>query len=442
MPPRGERQGFKIGRNGRRYWIASQARRAGTLGFPDATIELPGRGPLPSLDETATDKQRAEVEQINELCAGYTARLIAWIHEQGKIAAAEGTQETRTRYDGTVRSGCRIFQEHKLSPFNTRFKFNTQKTCISFLKLIEATAGHHMFRNVTVPLVQSWYEDWRAPDFNGDDEHVKRAHEGVSTLRQVVYFLTAMRKYDGVSKLAAELQLVQFEKPQARTQEITYEQAVAFCKAAEQLAAIGKMPAERALHMQIGVMSQFDLMLREKDVIGEWAPAGAKRRLPPSITVLDRGAEAWAGYYTWENLHGWRWIMRTSKSRFREIGDFQLENYSLLFPLLERVPHSERTGAIVKGEHGLPMRARSYSNWFREIAIIAKLPRDVWKMDGRAGGAGEAKRSGAKLDDIQDALTHKTPAMTRRYIRSGRADGIAAVASARAASRPKSSDPV
>lgn len=409
------------------------------MDFPDATIELPGRGPLPSW-EAATADERAELALINELCAGHNARLLAWIEERTRLAASGAAGETRTRYDGTVRSGCRIFQEHKLSPFNTRFKFNTQKTCLSFLRLIEATAGHHLFRNVTVPLVSSWYEDWRAPDFDGDDEHIKRAHEGVSTLRQVVYFLAAMRKYDGVQKLAAELQLVQFEKPQARTQEMTYEQAVAFCRAADDLAQKGLMPAERALAMQIGMMTQFELMLREKDVIGEWAAAGAKRRLPSSITVLDLGAEAWAGYYTWENIPGWRWVMRTSKSRFRETGDFRLQNYGLLFPLLERVPHEQRTGAIVKGERGLPIRARSYSNWFREIATVAKLPRDVWKMDGRAGGASEAKRGLASIDDIQDALTHKTPAMTRRYIRTGRADGIDAVARARAAVRAGRND--
>jgi hypothetical protein len=31
----------------------------------------------------------------------------------------------------------------------------------------------------------------------------------------------------------------------------------------------------------------------------------------------------------------------------------------VLFPLLEAVPHDQRTGAIVKGEGGLPIRQNS-----------------------------------------------------------------------------------
>jgi hypothetical protein len=41
MPPRGDKPGFKIGRNGRRYWIASQARRSGTFDFPDRCGNVP-----------------------------------------------------------------------------------------------------------------------------------------------------------------------------------------------------------------------------------------------------------------------------------------------------------------------------------------------------------------------------------------------------------------
>ena len=67
----------------------------------------------------------------------------------------------------------------------------------------------------------------------------------------------------------------------------------------------------------------------------------------------------------------------------------------MLFPLLEAVPHVERTGAIVKGEYGLPIRERSYRKWFREIARAAGIPDEVWSMDSRAGAATEADAAGA-----------------------------------------------
>jgi hypothetical protein len=57
----------------------------------------------------------------------------------------------------------------------------------------------------------------------------------------------------------------------------------------------------------------------------------------------------WSGFFTWENIPGWRWRMKTSKSKYRAAAEFDLQRYSLLFPLLKAVPHEERTGAIDLG---------------------------------------------------------------------------------------------
>jgi hypothetical protein len=94
------------------------------------------------------------------------------------------------------------------------------------------------------------------------------------------------------------------------------------------------------------------------------------------------------------------------------------------------VSHTERVGAIVKGERGLPIRARSYGNWFRDIARPAGIPDGVWNMDSRAGGATEAHDAGAALAAIQDAMTHNKAETTVRYIRR-RSKGNEIVAEAR-----------
>jgi integrase len=87
-------------------------------------------------------------------------------------------------------------------------------------------------------------------------------------------------------------------------------------------------------------------------------------------------------------------------------------------------------GAIVKGEHGLPIRERSYRKWFRQIARAAGIPDAVWSMDSRAGGATEAEQAGAEIDAIQGALTHSKKDTTLRYIRRS-SKKIADVAEAR-----------
>jgi len=95
-----------------------------------------------------------------------------------------------------------------------------------------------------------------------------------------------------------------------------------------------------------------------------------------------------------------------------------------------------RGGAIVKGEHGLPIRERSYRKWFRQIARAAGIPDTVWNMDARAGGATEAYEAATDIAAIQNALTHSKTETTLRYIRR-RSTHIATVADARVRSRKK-----
>ena len=53
-------------------------------------------------------------------------------------------------------------------------------------------------------------------------------------------------------------------------------------------------------------------------------------------------------------------------------------------------------GAII-GQHGLPMRSRSYGNWFDDIARATGISDAAWNMGARAGGAGEADEAGATI---------------------------------------------
>jgi integrase len=100
--------------------------------------------------------------------------------------------------------------------------------------------------------------------------------------------------------------------------------------------------------------------------------------------------------------------------------DFDLAKCDLLLPLLDAVPHENRTGTIVKGEKNLPVRQAMYGRWWRQIARAAGIPDSVWNMDARAGGATEADEAGAALEAIQSALTHSKESTTLRYIRRGR----------------------
>jgi hypothetical protein len=393
MPQRSDKPGLKYRQNaaGRQpYWVARQVVRD-TMGFPDKTIRLP-----PDANE----------DDLGTLCRDHTAALLRW------IASVEAGIHPEVRYDGTVRSLSRLYQRHDESPFHS-VKKNTRKTYGDSLKVIEESVGARLVARVTVVDVRRWYRLWRAPKAKGSPERIDRAHDAVSMFRAILRFGFALG-HDECGKLDERLATQRFEKGAAREQEMTYPQAAAFVRTALDLGRRGIIPEWRGRYMAIGVAAQFELALRQKDIIGEW------------------DGDDWSGPLTWENIPGWKLRLKTSKNRAAAV--FVLGNYPLLFPLLEAAPHEERVGAIVKGEHGLPIRERSYRKWFRAIARAADIPDQVWSMDSRAGAATEADEADTDLKAISDMLTHADTRTTLRYIRRSE-KRIAAAAEARVKSR-------
>lgn len=430
MPPRGKRPGFKVGRNNLPYWYAKQVSRIVPADFPDHLRPLP-------LDATE--------DEIAQLCQDHTAELREFLAKK----PAE-PQLTRTRYDGTMTSACRIYREHPLSDFRD-VKFTTQKFYVTCLRRIEATVGQRLIRNLTKADFKHWYKEWRKGEISIDAdgkqtigaERIDHAHDTISMVRTVIYFMASIGN-EQCERVAKRVEKVKFEKGGAREGELTYQHVSSFIRTALELGNKGVIPRDRAHTMSIGVAAQFELMLRQMDIIGEWAPIGATRKLPAGIITLDVPASApteqWAGFFTWENIAGWRWRMKTSKSKYRAAQDFDLTRFSLLLPLLEAVPLHERTGAIIKGERGLPIRARSYYNWFKDIAEPAGIPAEVWNMDARAGGATEAEEAGATVQMIKGALTHTKESTTLRYIRRRSEKITGAVADLRSAKRASEND--
>jgi hypothetical protein len=415
LPRRGNTPGLKRGRRGLPYWIAKQI-VPDPMGFPEQCIPLP---------------PGADAAELSRLCRAHTTRLDRWI-EQRRAAEPE---QTGTRYDGTVLAACRVYQEHPHSPFNTTIKANTRKSYLDSLKVIETTVGARLIHKVTVIDCRYWYGEWRKPAVKDGKERIDRAHNAIAMFKTVLRFNAALRRQE-CKQLAEELEKVRFERGGAREEEMSQAHAVAFIRAAHELAAKGAINADRAMNMALGVAAQFELAVRQKDIIGEWHhnERDSSQAIKRGAAHLRLGAEVWTGWFTWENIPGWRWRMRTSKSKYRSPLDFDLSIYGLLFPLLEAVPHDQRHGPIIKGEDNLPIRARTYQKNFRKIARAASIPDEVWSMDARAGAATEAEEAGIDMGLIQDALGHSRATTTVRYIRR-RSAKIADVAAARQRSR-------
>jgi hypothetical protein len=390
-------------------------------GYPDRCI------PLPSGADDAT---------INQLCSSHTVRLRNYLDQLENAGGLAHDDVLVSGYNGSVGGAIMIFRCHSLSPFN-EVAANTQKTYNASLKVIESTVAARAVQKLTLVDLKRGYKEWRKPAISiGEDgnevvgpEHVDRAHDAVQLWRQVLRFGSAL----GFKDCAAAIERLggaRFERGKGRSEEMNYAQAFAFVRKSLELGESDVIPADRALCMAVGVAAQFEMGLRQRDIIGKWMRAV----LNTPHAEYDGAGEMWTGAFRWNNIPGWKFRLKTSKTK--AASGFTLTDYPLLFPLLERVPHSDRQGAIVKGEGGLAVRERSYRKWFRQIARAAEIPDSVWNMDARAGAATEADDAGVKTELIQDLLTHNERAMTQHYIRR-RERGNREVAQARAEHRQK-----
>jgi hypothetical protein len=229
------------------------------MGYPDPCIALP-RG--------------ASDDKIDELCQDYTTDLLRWIEARVKEdAPLPGTYDARRVYDGSVRSACKICQEHPHSPFNTNINSNTRRTYLISLRTIERDCGGRQIRNLSVIDIVGWYAVWRRPavfidqdgkEYSDGIERIDRAHDCVAMFKTVLRFCAALhlpsRKDPHCEDLAKELEKWHFEKGGAREQELSYAHASAFVRTALDFEARAVMEPGHALSMAIGVATQFELI--------------------------------------------------------------------------------------------------------------------------------------------------------------------------------------
>lgn len=363
------------------YWSAEAITKKAD-GYPNKWLKIP---------HTYSEAQ------IEAFCQHEADRLRLWM---------AGESET-PELNGTIASVCNVFERHDDSPMRT-VKHNTANFYMDALKIVKANIGDVAVSECKGIDARRWFKKWREPRAPGMPERLKRAHSAISTLIAALRFGQAIGGRHGreCTRLATEMSGLRFPKPEPRRAEMTYAHAKAFVEVAT---------ANGHHGLAIGIAAQFELGVRQKDVIGE------------------HHAGRWIGTFTWENIAGAGiWRLRTFKTKAPAA--FDLKTYDLLWPLLQAVPQTERAGPIVKNQSGDPIRESDYRKKYRRLARQAGIPDDVWNMDARAGAATEALESGVSIEDVSRSLTHASTHMTRSYERRNQAS-IKLVGEARKRSR-------
>lgn len=186
---------------------------------------------------------------------------------------------------------------------------------------------------------------------------------------------------------------------------ISYEQAAAIVN--EGL----RRGTRRHRSVALGVAAQFEFTMRQIDVIGEWERVDPVKELAKDAIVSN--AQVWRPGLRFEDFAGGELDLETSKTQAKAI--FDVTAYPLFQQALSAVPERQRRGPLVTDDSGMPVRRRHYQDLYRDVADAAGVPRGVWNMLARHGGATEARQAGVALADIAEHVQHADLNTTRKH---------------------------
>lgn len=314
------------------------------------------------------------------------------------------------------------------SPYHSK-RWATRQHYDVLLKRIAADFGTLPLADIRARQLKRWHEGIVAAG------HVAMGHGLVGMIRTIVGFGATIMEDKECERLSGMLHLMKFAMAKPRTERLTAEQACLI-----------RREAHKAGRPSIALAQaiQFEGMLRQKDIIGEWVP-----ETEPGHSEVRAYGNKWLRGIRWEEIDADFVLVHVTSKRQKEITiDLKLApmvleelNYAMGLNALGGLQRDKfpATGPVIFSEVSMvPWVPGEYRRWWRKLARAAGIPDAVRSMDSRAGAISEATDAGADLEHVRHAATHSDIAMTQRYSR-GSEDKIAGVQRLRAEHRSKAS---
>jgi hypothetical protein len=368
------------GKNGERlYWIAR--------------TDIAKAGYLPRVVRLSYDiNDPANYRLIEAACQRLDSEMKAWAggHKQSK------------HFDGTILSLSRRYQTDEASPFR-QHKWNWRDRETRILKIIEAAFGQRSLATLTNNDFKRWYDVAKKPKVAGAPERIDRAVKIMKLLRQMLSFGVAA-ELPHCARLCAILEKMRFKGPARRRVKLELHHVEDF---------IPKAIERGRLSLALGTALQFETMMRQRDVIGEWEPLGDTDR---SLGIVLKG-NRWVNGLTWADIPPTMILSKaTTKTGAIVVADLKL--CPLVMQVLAMVPTDKRVGPMIIDEKsGRPYAEDAYAREWRVVARAAGIPDAVKNMDARAGAISEADDALAPLDEIRSTAGHSQASTTIRYVR-------------------------
>lgn len=308
------------------------------------------------------------------------------------------------------------------SPYH-KLRFHTRQHYDNMCKPLSDKFGDKTIAELRARNVLHWHEEYL------ERGTISMGHSVIGMLRVLAGFGSTILENDECMRLAGMLGNMRFKMPKPRVERLTAQQAINIRAMAHSLG-----------HHSIALSQafQFELMLRQKDCVGEWVPETE----PGESHVFDLDNK-WLRGLRWEEIDTKLHLTHITSKRQKEIvvdlklAPMILAELNIRFGGFSRDTLPATGPIIVSESTGLPWYATEFRRHWRMVATKCGIPRTVFNMDTRAGAISEATDAGAELEHIRHASTHSDVGMVQRYSR-GAQEKIAGVMQLRVASRSAS----
>lgn len=315
-------------------------------------------------------------------------------------------------FDGTLGSLIRCYLSDLDSPFRklrypTRRHYRTLLTTVGDIQWVDAGiprfAAFMPISEIKARHVLRWHEIWHSQG------KVAMAHAVIAMLRIVCSFGRTLLESDDCARLSDALSHMRFQMPKPRTVNLTAAQATAIRFQAH---------AQDDHSIAMAQAFQFELMLRQKDVIGELLP-----KSEPVASNYIYGDKKWLRGIRWEEIDANLILTHVTSKRQKEISvaltnaPMVMEELTLEFGEGITRASLPSSGPIIVDNDGIPYDTNTFRRHWRRAADAVGVPREVRNMDTRAGAITEATDAGVPLEHARIAATHSDIQMTQKYSR-------------------------
>lgn len=348
-------------------------------GYATASVGL-WQGTAPNEDQ---------ISYIRSMCGRLQADMLAW--------ANGGTPELAS-FSGTLESLIRCYQTDPDSRYRT-LRYQTRRNYDGLCARLIEDHGTELLSEIKARSLLRWHESWI------EGGKVAMSHALIGMLRTVIGFGDTFLEDEDCGRLKGVLHSMRFKMTKPRSHRITAEQAQAV---------IAKAHAMDLHSIALAQAFQFELALRQKDVIGEWVPVSE-----PGLSDVTAGNEKWLIGMRWSEIDENLIFRHTTSKRGKDI-EVDLRLAPMVMEELARLTARPTSGPIIVFERtDAPYHSHQFREQWRRVATAAGIPPGTFNMDSRSGAISEATDAGVPLEHVRHMATHSNSQTTAGYSRGG-----------------------